>query len=64
MAVGGTHYLLIIEGKPEAAAAKPIPLRDVNQVGGQPTRFKSRPDYQKHVIAALFVSARPLVPPM
>ena len=55
-AIGGSHYLLVLEGKPEAAAGKPIPLRDVNQATGQLTRYKSLPDYQKHAIASLFVS--------
>jgi hypothetical protein len=55
-AVGGNHYLLVVEGKPEAAASKPIPLRDVNQASGQLTRYKSMPDYQKYAAASLLVS--------
>lgn len=55
-AVGGKHYLLVIEGKPEADANKPIPLKDVNQAAGQLTRYQSLPDYRRHAIASLFVS--------
>jgi hypothetical protein len=56
IATEGKHYLLVVEGKPEVDGGKPIPLRDVNQAGGQLTRYKSSPDYQKHAIASLFVS--------
>jgi hypothetical protein len=56
IAVGSKHYLIVIEGKPESDPDKSIPLRDVNQVAGQLTRYKSLPEYQKHAVVALFIS--------
>jgi hypothetical protein len=54
--VQGNHYLLIVEGKPEMPDGKSIPLRYVNQVSGQLTRYKADPRFAKHQIAAVLVS--------
>jgi hypothetical protein len=56
VSVEGKHYLLVIEGKPEMEAGKPMPLRYVNQASGQLTRYKADPRFAKHDAAAMLVS--------
>jgi hypothetical protein len=50
------HYLLVVEGKPEMEADKELPLRYVNQAGGQLTRYSLVQEFKNHKIAAMLVS--------
>ncbi|MBC8218168.1 MAG: hypothetical protein H8E73_06850 [Planctomycetes bacterium] len=56
VSVDGRRCLLVVEGKPEMQEGKPIPLRYVNQVAGQLTRYKADSHFAKYDVAAVLVS--------